>query len=221
LSSLHLPTDLPISLPSTLIEHRPDIRAAEEQMHAANALIGVAVANRLPNVTIGFTNLGTAALELSTLFGTDASFWSLAGIIAQPIFSGGALMHKQRFAKETYLQAAAQYRLTVINAFQNVADTLKSIQLDANVLRAAKNAEQAAHKSLTFARRQLILGDNSILLILNTEQLYHQARLNLIQAQANRLSDTAALFQALGGGWWNKTCRQAYAKVHTNSPAKA
>lgn len=213
LNSLQLPIDLPISLPSTLIEHRPDIRAAEEQMHAANALIGVAVANRLPNVSIGFSNLGTAALEMSTLFGNDTPFWSLAGIIAQPIFAGGALLHKQRFAKETYLQAAAQYRLTVINAFQNVADTLKSIRLDAMSLRAANNAEQAALKSFTIARRQLKLGDNSILLILINEQLYQQSRLNLIKAQANRLSDTAALFQALGGGWWNRECQQVYAKV--------
>ena len=206
LSSLQLPTDLPISLPSKLLEHRPDIRAAEAQMHAANALIGVAVANRLPNVTIGFTNMGTAALELSSLFGANTGFWALAGLIAQPIFDGGILLHKQRFAKEMYLQAAAQYRLTVINAFQNVADTLKSIRLNAMALHAANNALQAALKSLIIARRELSLGDNSMLLILINEQLYQQAKLNLIQAQANRLSDTAALFQALGGGWWNRKC---------------
>ena len=204
LNSLHLPTDLPLSLPSTLLEHRPDIRAAEEQMHAANALIGVAVANRLPNVTIGFTNAGSAATTLSTLFGPQTQFWALAGLIAQPIFEGGTLMHRQRLAQANYDQAAAQYRLTVINAFQNVADTLKAIKWDAIALRAASKAERAALKNLNISRRQLVLGDSSALLILLNEQLYQQAKLNVIQAQANRLSDTAALFQSLGGGWWNK-----------------
>ena len=206
LDSLHLPTELPLSLPSTLLEHRPDIRAAEAQMHAANALIGVAVANRLPNFSIGLTNVGTAALEISSLFGPNTPFWALAGLIAQPIYAGGALLHKQRAAVAAYEQAAAQYRLTVINAFQNVADTLRSVKIDADSLRAAKKAEQAALKSLNIARRQLKLGDNSVLLILVNEQLYQQARLNLIKAQTNRLTDTAALFQALGGGWWNRGC---------------
>lgn len=202
LNSLELPTDLPISLPSTLIEHRPDIRAAEEQMHAANALIGVAVSNRLPNVTIGFTNAGTAATTLSTLFRSNTQFWALAGIITQPLFDGGTLLHRQRYAQAIYQQAAAQYRLTVINAFQNVADTLKSIRLDAIALRTAKRAEHAARTSLNISRRQFTLGDTSTLVLLTNEQLYQQAKFNLIQAQANRLSDTVALFQALGGGWW-------------------
>ncbi|MGC1183031.1 efflux transporter outer membrane subunit [Legionella sp.] len=203
LNSLKLPTQLPIAVPSQLIEHRPDIRAAEEQMHAANALIGVSIANRLPNFTINSTNLGTAATTLGTLLQPDTQFWALAGIIAQPIFYGGSLRHKQRAAEATYRQAAAQYRATVINAFQNVADTLKAIQLDAFALRAASNAEQAALTSLTIARRQLVLGDSNVAALLINQQAYHQAHLNLIQAQANRLTDTVALFQALGGGWEN------------------
>ncbi len=200
--SLKLPTDLPISLPSTLVEHRPDIRAAEEQMHAANALIGVAVSNRLPNVTIGFTNAGTSATHLGSLLQSDTTFWALAGIISQPIFDGGTLLHRQRFAEAMYQEAAAQYRLTVINAFQNVADTLKSIQFDARALHLAGRAAHAAKTSLTISRHQFELGDTSSIALLNNEQLYQQAKLNLIQAQTNRLSDTAALFQALGGGWW-------------------
>ena len=204
LSDLHLPTNLPISLPSALLEHRPDIRAAEEQMHGANALIGVAKANRLPNVTIGYTNAGAAATTLASLFGPQTMFWALAGIITQPIFDAGTLKHRQRFAEAAYQQAAAQYRLTVINAFENVADTLKAIQWDATALRAASHAERAALKSLTISQRLRIAGDGSTLSVLLNEQMYQQARLNLIQAQANRLSDTAALFQALGGGWWNK-----------------
>ncbi len=201
LSSLHLPTQLPISIPSTLIEHRPDIRAAEEQMHAANALIGVAIANRLPNFTIDGTNLGTAATTIGTLFRPDTRFWAVAGIITQPIFSGGALRHRQRAVEATYRQAAAQYRSTVINAYQNVADTLKALQTDALGLDAASKAEQAARTSLTIYQRQLALGDTSQAALLLTQQNYQQAKLNLIQAQANRLSDTVALFQALGGGW--------------------
>ncbi len=222
LGSLRLPRELPISLPSTLIEHRPDIRAAEEQMRAANALIGVAVANRLPNVTIGITSLGSAALDFSSLFASNTPFWAMAGLIAQPVFAGGALLHKQRFAKKTYQQAVAQYQLTVINAFQNVADVLKSIHFDAMAWRAYSKASRVAFKSLTIARRQLALGNHSRLLVLTNEQLYQQARLNLIQAEANRLTDTAALFQALGGGWWNRECQHAvYAKVQTKSPVKA
>lgn len=204
LSSLELPTNLPLSLPSTLLEHRPDIRAAEEHMHAANALIGVAAANRLPNVTIGFTNAGTTGTSLSALFGPNSQFWALAGIIAQPVFDGGTLLHRQRFAQANYEQAVAQYRLTVINAFQNVADTLKAIKWDAKALDTATRAEQAALKNLTISRHQLALGDSSTISILLNEQFYQQAKLNLIQAQANQLSDTVALFQALGGGWWNK-----------------
>lgn len=203
LDSLQLPSDLPISVPSTLLEHRPDIRAAEEQMHAANALIGVAIANRLPNVTFGFTNAGAAATDLSALLAPNSLFWGLAGIITQPIFDGGTLLHRQRYAEAIYDQAVAQYRLTVINAFQNVADTLKAIKSDAEALHAASDAEKAALKSLNIARHQQALGDSSIISLLMNEQLYQQAKLNLIQAQANRLSDTAALFQALGGGWWN------------------
>lgn len=206
LDDLTLPTELPLSMPSTLLEHRPDIRAAEAQMHAANALIGVAIANRLPNVTIGFTNAGTAATSLSSLFAPNTAFWGLAGIITQPIFDGGSLLHKQRYAQANYEQMAALYRTTIINAFQNVADSLKAIKQDALALKAAYKASRATLKSLRIAQQQMVLGDSSSLSMLINEQLYQQAQLNLIQAQANRLSDTVALFQSLGGGWWNGGC---------------
>lgn len=201
LSSVHLPKKLPITIPSALLEHRPDIRAAEEQMHAANALIGVAIANRLPNFTIGGSNLGTAATTLSALLQPDTRFWALAGIITQPIFAGGALQHKQRAAEASYRQTAAQYRSTIINAFQNVADTLKAIQADSLSMRSARRAERAALISLNIARRQFVLGDSSTASLLINQQTYQQAKLNLIQAQASQLADTVALFQALGGGW--------------------
>lgn len=202
-SSLHLPTRLPIAIPSELIEHRPDIRAAEAQMHAANALIGVAIANRLPKFTIDTTNIGTAAITLGTLLDPQTRFWALAGIVSQPLFTGGALRHKQRAAQAAYNQTAAMYRTTVINAFQNVADTLKALQADARALQAAGKVEQAAWKSLTISRQQLTLGDTSTATLLLSQYAYQQAKLTLIQMQANRLSDTVALFQALGGNWEN------------------
>jgi NodT family efflux transporter outer membrane factor (OMF) lipoprotein len=205
LRSLHLPAQLPIAIPSTLIERRPDIQAAEAQMHAANALIGVAVANRLPNFTIDSSNWGTAATTLASLLQPDTRFWALAGIISQPIFNGGALRHRQRAAEAIYKQAAAQYRATVINAYQNVADSLKALQADAFALNAASKAEQAARSSFTMYQRQLVLGDISQTSLLLGQQAYQQAKLNLIQAQTNRLSNTVALFQALGGGWQSQS----------------
>ncbi|MFI4939577.1 MAG: efflux transporter outer membrane subunit [Burkholderiales bacterium] len=204
LDSLKLPAELPLSLPSTLIEHRPDVRAAEEQLHAASAAIGVTAANRLPNITLGVVGYGSAALTLGDLFKSGTGFWELAGGITQPIFDGGTLKHRESAAMAAYDQAAAQYRATVLNAFQNVADALQAIQSDAQALRAADKAERAAAKSLAIARRQLELGDISTLMLLGAEQTYQQARLNLVQAQANRLADTVALFQSLGGGWWNR-----------------
>ncbi len=204
LEDLQLPDHLPVNLPSTLVESRPDIRAAEEQLHSASAAIGVAIANRLPNVTLGVDGYGSAAYTLGNLFHAGTGFWAVGADIAQPVFDGGILAHRQDAAQAAYDEAAAQYRATVINAFQNVADSLQALDLDTAGLIAARDAEQAALKSLTITRRQLELGDTSIALLLGAEQAYQQARLNLVSAQANRLTDTAALFQALGGGWWNR-----------------
>jgi len=204
LSSLQLPQDLPVSLPSKLVAQRPDVRSAEEQLHAASAEIGVNVANRLPNITLS-ANLGSTATAISQLFTPGAGFWILAANLTQPIFQGGTLLHRQRAAEAAYDQAAAQYRSTVLTAFQNVADALHAIQSDADSLKAAVASERAAVKSLAIVRRQLELGDVSYLALLNSEQTYQQATINLVQALANRYADTAALFQALGGGWWNRS----------------
>jgi NodT family efflux transporter outer membrane factor (OMF) lipoprotein len=204
LSQLKLPRDLPVSLPSKLVEQRPDVRSAEEQLHEASAEIGVTVANRLPNITIS-ANLGSSALAIGQLFTSGTGFWGLAANLTQPIFQGGTLLHRQRAAEAAYVQAAAEYRGTVLTAFQNVADTLHAIQSDADSLKASVAAEQAAAKSLAIVRRQLELGDVSYLALLNAEQTYQQAMINLVQALANRYADTAALFQALGGGWWNRS----------------
>jgi NodT family efflux transporter outer membrane factor (OMF) lipoprotein len=204
LSSLQLPRDLPVSLPAKLVAQRPDIRAAEEQLHAASAEIGVNIANRLPNITLS-ANLGSTAASIGKLFASGNGFWGLAANLTQPIFQGGTLLHRQRSAEAAYDQAAAQYRSTVLSAFQNVADTLHAIQSDADSLKAAVAAERAAARSLTIVRSQLELGDVSPLALLNAEQAYQQAIINLVQARANRYADTAALFQALGGGWWNRS----------------
>jgi NodT family efflux transporter outer membrane factor (OMF) lipoprotein len=203
LSSLQLPQELPMSLPSQLVVQRPDVRQAEENLHAASAQIGIAVANRLPSFMLT-ADLGTMALEAGNMFANGAGFWTLAGSVTQPIFQGGALLHKQRAAKAAYTQAAEQYRSAVLTAFQNVADTLNALEQDANALKAAAAAKDAASVTLNLARQQWQSGYANYLALLNAEQTYQQAVINLVQAQANRYADTAALFQALGGGWWNR-----------------
>jgi len=204
LASLQLPQDLPVSLPSKLVEQRPDIQSAEAQLHAASALIGVAVAAQLPQFTLT-ANAGTIANQIGQLFITPGTaFWSVAGNVAQAIFDAGTLLHKKRAADAAFDQAAAMYRSTVITAFQNVADALHALQSDAETLKAAYAAERAAFKSLEIARRQLQLGAIGYLGLLTTQTTYQTALVALVQAQAARYADTAALFQALGGGWWNR-----------------
>ena len=192
-----------MSLPSQLVEQRPDVRQAEENLHAASAQIGIAVANRLPNITLT-ADAGTMALETSQMFSSGAGFWTLGASVTQPIFQGGTLLHQERAAKAAYVQAAEQYRSTVLTAFQNVADTLNALEQDADALKAAAAAADAAKVTLDLTRQQLETGYASYLALLNAEQTYQQAVINLVQAQANRYADTAALFQALGGGWWNR-----------------
>jgi NodT family efflux transporter outer membrane factor (OMF) lipoprotein len=204
LASLQLPQELPVSLPSKLVEQRPDIQSAEAQVHSASAEIGVAVAARLPQFTLT-ANAGTTANQINQLFITPGTaFWTVAGNVAQTVFDAGTLLHKQRAAEAAFDQAAAMYRSTVITAFQNVADSLHALQSDAETLKAAYAAERAAFKSLEITRRQLQLGAIGYLGLLTAENTYDTALLALVQAQAARYADTAALFQALGGGWWNR-----------------
>jgi len=204
LSSLQLPQELPVSLPSKLVEQRPDVRQAEENLHAASAQVGIAVANRLPSFPLT-ANLGTMALEAGEIFAGGAGFWTLAGSVTQPIFEGGTLMHRERAARAAYVQAAEQYRSAVLTAFQNVADTLTALEQDGDALNAATVARDAAKTTLDLSRQQWQSGHAGYLAVLSAEQAYNQAVINLVQAQSNRYSDTAALFQALGGGWWNRT----------------
>ena len=203
LDDLHLPAELPASLPARLVEQRPDVRMAEANLHAACAQVGVAFAARLPNFSITAAG-GSAADQLHDLFGHGGGFWNLGAAIAAPIFDGGTLKHRQRAAEASYRQAAEQYRSTVLSALQNMADTLHAIQSDAQALVASERAEQAAARSLAIAERQHALGDISGEALLNAQLLWRQAELTLIQAQAARLSDSVALFQAVGGGWWHR-----------------
>ena len=203
LATLQLPDTLPLSLPARLVEQRPDVRMADEQLHAASAQVGVAIANRLPNVQIT-ANLGSAADSASSLFGHGTGFWNMGANFAAPLFDAGTLKHRQRAAEATYRQSAAQYRSTVIDAVQNVADVLHAVQSDATALASAELVGRAAARSLAIAQRQLALGDISELSMLNAEQAWRQAEIALVQARANRYADTVALFQALGGGWWNR-----------------
>jgi NodT family efflux transporter outer membrane factor (OMF) lipoprotein len=204
LSSLQLPEELPVSLPSKLVEQRPDVLQAEENLHVASAQVGIARANRLPSFPLT-ANIGSMALEAGEIFAGGAGFWTLAGSVTQPIFDGGTLMHRERAARAAYVQAAEQYRGAVLTAFQNVADTLMALEQDADALNAATAAKDAAKTTLDLAKQQWQIGHAGYLALLSAEQVYSQAVIALVQAQSNRSADTAALFQALGGGWWNRT----------------
>jgi NodT family efflux transporter outer membrane factor (OMF) lipoprotein len=192
-----------LSLPATIIRQRPDVRAAEEQMRSANAQVGAAIANRLPQLTLSGSYGGTAS-KFSQMFETGGPFWTLIGDVSMPIFQGGTLLHRQRAANQALIQVAAQYRSTVIGAFQNVADTLHALESDADALKAAVAAEQAAKRSFDLTTRQFQVGYANYLTLLSAEEAYNQTVIAVVQTQANRFADTAALFQALGGGWWNR-----------------
>jgi NodT family efflux transporter outer membrane factor (OMF) lipoprotein len=204
LSSLQLPVDLPVSLPSALVAQRPDVLQAEANLHDASAKIGIAIANRLPNIVLT-ADAGSSASAISQLFTAGTGFWGIGAEATAPIFQGGTLLHQERAAKAAYNQAAEQYRSTVLTAFQNVADTLTALEQDAEAVKASAAAADAAKATLDLAQRQFKDGYAGYLALLSAEQADQQSQINLVQARANRYSDTAALFQALGGGWWHRT----------------
>lgn len=202
LASLSLPEELPLSLPSRLVEQRPDIRAAEAQLHVASALVGVAAAARLPSFTLT-ASLGRSSLDFSQMLRNGGAFWTVGADLFQPVFRGRMLRLRQRAAEAAFDQAAAQYRSTVLTAFQNTADALQAIVSDAETLRAASAAEAAARRSLTMTQRSRELGAASQVELIVAQQNYQEAATALVQAQANRFTSTVALFHALGGGWWH------------------
>jgi len=202
LAGFTLPAELPLSLPSQLVAQRPDVLQAQANLHAASAAIGIAEAARLPQIELS-ANAGSTALAINQVFHAGSGFWNLGASITAPLFQGGALMHQERAARAAYVETAEQYRSTVLAAFQNVADTLVALQQDAEGLKSAASAADAAKVTLDLSQRQWKDGYADYLAVLNAEQVWQQARMTLVQAQAARLADTAALFQALGGGWWH------------------
>jgi NodT family efflux transporter outer membrane factor (OMF) lipoprotein len=203
IAALRLPQDLPLSLPSNIIRQRPDVRAAEEQLRSANAQVGVAIAAMVPQFTITGAVGGTAT-EFPWLFRSGGPFWSLIGDVTQPVFAGGTLLHTKRAADQALLQAAAQYQAAVLTAYENVADTLHAMLSDADALAAAVAAESAAKVTRDLTHERMQDGYTDYLTDLLAQITYSQAVLNRVQAQAARFGDTAALYQALGGGWWNR-----------------
>ena len=203
LDSLHLPEAVPVSLPSRLVEQRPDIRASEAQLHAASAQLGVAIANRLPQITLS-AFVGSAPANFASMFTPGNGIWSLTNQVATPIFQGGTLLHQQRAANAALAAAAANYRNTVVTAFQNVADALTALANDADAVSANEAGARAAQRALDLARIQYGAGGLPYLSVLTTQVQYQNAVLGLVRARASRLSDSAALFAALGGGWWNR-----------------
>jgi NodT family efflux transporter outer membrane factor (OMF) lipoprotein len=204
LSDLSLPQDLPVSLPSSLVAQRPDIKMQEMVMRQQSAAIGVATASMLPQLTLSSSYYGYESVHLASLFTPGANAWSLGAGITQPIFEGGALRAKRRAAIDTYEQAGAQYRLIVLQAFQNVADTLNALDTDAQALSAEFDAVNAAKASIDLIQKQYDDGAADYVSLLTAEQSYQQARIAYVRAVASRYTDTVTLFQALGGGWWNR-----------------
>ncbi len=217
LEDLQLPQDLPLSLPSALVEQRPDVRAQESLLHQASAEIGVATANLLPQLTLT-GSYGGIDTQASGLLLPGSNVWNVGAGITQPIFDGGSLIHKKRAAVAAYDQAAAQYRGTVLTAFRNVADVLQALSNDADTLKQQDLATQAAAETLKVTRGRYAAGSISTIDLLVVERNYQQARIAQLQAQAARYADTAALFQALGGGWWNRAADGQPAQTAAAAP---
>ena len=202
LRDLRLPSVIPMSFPSELVRQRPDVQAAEALMHAASAQVGVATANLYPQITITGA-WGWEALQPHNLFKNMSNLWNGTGTLLQPIFEGGTLRAQRRAAIAAYQASYAQYQQTILQAFQNVADTIRALQHDAETFKFEKDNEIAARKSLEIDQRLYKLGGVNYTTLLVAEKQYQQAVIDRVQAQASRYNDTAALFQALGGGWWN------------------
>ncbi|WP_215782213.1 efflux transporter outer membrane subunit [Paludibacterium sp. B53371] len=203
LDTLRLPQALPLSLPSALVRQRPDIQASEALLHQASAQVGVATANLYPQITLS----GSYTRQRTEMGGVNsyASLWNLGAGLVLPIVDGGALRAKRRAAVAAYDQAAAQYQQTVLGAFQNVANTLRTIEADAGTLDAQATLTAQSRQLRDIMQQRYRLGAVSYLNVLDAERSYQQARTNLATAQAARFSDSAMLYMALGGGWWNRT----------------
>ncbi|MGO9437739.1 MAG: efflux transporter outer membrane subunit [Terracidiphilus sp.] len=199
LESLLLPHDLPLSLPSSLVRQRPDIRAAESLLHEASANVGVATANRYPQIT-----LSASGGALGTSFISGGDIWNVGAGLAQPLYNGGALRAEQRKAQAAYDEASSNYRQSVLQAFQQVADTLHAIQNDAQTLQSRTAAAEQARAAYQIATERYQAGGISQLALLEAQRQQLQAALDRTDSATSRYTDSATLFQALGGGWWNR-----------------
>jgi NodT family efflux transporter outer membrane factor (OMF) lipoprotein len=197
LANFVLPAEVPVSVPSELLKQRPDVLAAEAAVRAASAEVGIATGNLFPHLSLS-ASLGSAAFDKAKLFTGAGTIWGATASLTQPIFHGGALRAQRKAAIASYEAANAQYRQTVLGAFQNVADTLTALDQDALALQAAQSGAASARQSHDDAKRRYALGAASYPLTLATEQRWQNARVQEIQATALRLIDTAALFQAMG-----------------------
>jgi len=204
IETLTLPRELPLSVPAALVRQRPDVRASEAQLHEASAQIGVATAALYPQITLS-GGVDRQSFKIDKLFNTGTTGWNLAAGLVQPIFNGGALQAKKRASVAAYEAAQAQYQSTVLNAFLGVANALRAIDTDADAVTASAEAERLASESLDLVARQYQLGAVSYLASLDAQRTLLSTRTALVQARAARFTDTAALFQALGGGWWNSS----------------
>lgn len=200
LDSLNLPQELPVSLPSAMVRQRPDIRAAEALLHQASANVGVATANQYPQIT-----LSASAGLIGTSFISGGGIWNAGTSLTEPIFNGGALRAEKRKAVAAYDEADSTYRETVLQAFREVADTLRAIDHDAQALQAQTEATTQAESAFQIASRRYAAGGISRADFLSVQHTQLQTALGRVVYQANRYSDSATLFQALGGGWWNET----------------
>ncbi|SMF97322.1 efflux transporter, outer membrane factor (OMF) lipoprotein, NodT family [Methylomagnum ishizawai] len=204
LDDLQAPTELPLSVPLKLVEQRPDVRSAEAAAHSASAQVGVATAKMFPDISLK-ADLGSFATQASQLLMPGSGIWGVGLNLAQPLFEWGKNTHAQQAAIAGFQQAAAKYRSSVLQAFQDVANTLKNLEADHQTLEVQASSVQIAQENLTLAQAQSETGGLSYLALLDSQRNYKQAQLGWIKARATLLGDSAALFQALGGGWWNRT----------------
>lgn len=198
LARLTLPRHLPVSLPSELAHRRPDILAAEAELHAATAAVGVATSNLYPHIDLS-ASFGQQSTVIGQLFARNSNAWSLAGGFVAPIFDGGTLRAERRAAVDAMQASAAKYQQTVLTAFGQVADSLQALDHDTEALDAQTNARQAARDNLDLTRKSYREGNIGVLQVLDAERRYQQASLAYVRARANRYMDTARLFLALGG----------------------
>jgi len=221
LTELRLPESLPVTLPSTLVQRRPDIRAAEAQMRAANAQVGIDTARMYPVVSLT-ASFGQESAKTGRFFNSAGNVWNVAADLAQPLFQGGTLRAQRRASQEAYRAMAADYRKTVLGAFGQVADALRAVENDARTLQAQEAALSSSREALKLARAQYAAGAIDYLRVLNAQVAYGNARIAALQARAQRLRDSAALFAAIGGGWWpGAASSRAASDKPTGAPAGA